>query len=77
MKQIIIINSKNYPELVAIISTNSFGDQRIEYIKEHVDGQKETIMTFTNHEGDHWSSSRIISMGLCRLPIYSKKDDVK
>jgi hypothetical protein len=53
MKSIILHATETYPDLIAYVSTNNFGDQIITVIREYRDGTKETLLIETNQEGEH------------------------
>ena len=50
-----------YGDIIASISGNNFGDQKIEFrryakLDDNLSGFR-TIYTITNYEGEHWSKS--------------------
>ena len=47
--------AKNHIELTALVTSNSFGDQVIEIIKENLDGSKECLGTDCYPENNHLS----------------------
>ena len=53
MKALALHRKRYYEDIVAYDERNSFGDQTITIIKEHLDGKKETIFEGIYHEGNH------------------------
>jgi hypothetical protein len=61
VKSIILHTTSTYPDVVAQVSTNGFGEQLVEIIKEYQDGRKECLRRLVNHEGFHLSDIEIHS----------------
>lgn len=59
MKILILNRTNTYPDVVAVIKKNSFGDQLVEFWNENFDGSKKIIGTILKHEGQHVSDREI------------------
>jgi hypothetical protein len=53
--------SGTYPETIAFVSTNCFGDQITEFREERADGSKFVRYTLTIEEGGHKTDVQLIA----------------